>query len=110
MGSSVVGISSPKNLTQSNVDANASSDSNSFNIGLSKTVVVQILNNTGTHASHIIQLQCSLDGANWDDVSGATVTGLGIITVSALGAKFIRVRVSTVEGAASTVDIKMQAK
>ncbi len=111
MGSSVVGSSNPKDFSQIGIDANASSNSNAFDIGMAINVIVQVLANTGTHVTHIIQLQCSIDGTtDWEDMAGITITGLGATFASPVAARFVRVRVSTVEGGVSTVDIKVQAK
>ena len=110
MGVSTTGLRSPRNFSQTGINANALTNSNSFNIGMATNVVLQVLANSGTHTTHILQIQCALDGTNWEDIVGATITGLGIVSIADVAAEFIRARVSTVEGAASIVDIKMQAK
>ena len=72
---------------------------------------MQVIANTGTHATHIIDLQCSSNNSNWHNINSGDVTGVGItdppVTV---GTRYVRARVSTAEGGASTVDILIQAK
>jgi len=70
---------------------------------------MQIIANTGGNTTHQIDLQCSTNNVNWHDV-GSGVIGIGIEDGLTVGARYIRARVSTAEGAASTVDVYLQAK
>ncbi len=97
-------------LTAAGVDANAASVTASLDIGGAKLVMFQALAATGTHATHIITLQCSPDDSNFYDVSGATLTGVGAKDGIEVGAQFVRLKVTTVEGGVSTVDVIIQAK
>jgi len=96
--------------TNTGVDANANTTTTGLEIKENAFFSMQIIANTGTHTTHIIQLQCSTNDSNWHDVSGGGVTGTGIVDNLQVSTKFIRARVSTVEGAASTVDIIINAK
>lgn len=99
-----------KELIQTGLDANASVNSNSIDVGPSRLASFQVLANTGVHTTHVYQLQCSLDGINFSDISGATLNQLGIKGGIGVSTKFIRLKPSVLEGAASTVDIIIQAK
>lgn len=106
-GGRITGI---EEFTQTGIDANAASTSNSFDISGALNFILQVIGNTGTHGVHIVQLQCSIDDAIWNDIPSATIAGEGVVGEVQIAAKFARIRVSTPEGAASTIDIKMQAK
>ena len=106
----ITNISNLKELSQTGLDANASSVTTGLDIGGAKTAIFQVLAASGTHATHVITLQESVDNSNWDDVSGATVAGAGVKTGISVGAHFVRLKVTTLEGGASTVDVTIQAK
>ena len=97
-------------LAVTGVDANASTTTASLEIDGKKDLVFQVLANTGTHGTHVITLQCSLDDSNWTDISGATLTGVGVKGGVTANSQFVRLKVTTVESATSTVDIIVQAK
>ncbi len=85
--------------------------SSSLEIKENTVVSMQVINSSGTHNNHIIDLQCSSNNSNWHNVDGGDVTSLGITDPSVIvGARYIRARVSNVEGEASTVDVYLQAK
>lgn len=89
-------------------------DSDSVTAGLeikeNSVTTMQVIANTGTHATHIIVLQCSANNATWHNVDSGSVNGTGIADGLTVGARYIRAKVSTEEGGASTVDIYLQAK
>lgn len=64
---------------------------------------------SGTHATHVVTVQCSSDDSNWEDMA-TTITGTGTATVTDVGARYVRAKVTTAEGAASTCDIYTTAK
>ena len=65
---------------------------------------------SGAHTTHVITLQHSLDNAAWLDTS-SEITGAGTAEDNVqTTARFVRAKVSTVEGAASKVDVIIQAK
>ncbi len=65
--------------------------------------------NTGGNTTHIVTLQCSLDDTNWNNTA-ATVTGVGLQDNTQVSARYVRLKVTTAEGSASTVDVIIQAK
>lgn len=73
-------------------------------------VTLHVEGKTGAHTTHVVQLQCSVDGVTWFDVAGETVTGEGIKMASNVAAQFIRAKVTTPEGATSTSEVTLQAK
>ena len=93
-----------------NVDANANTVTPSLDMSNARDVIFQVIGNAGLHTTHVVKLQVSLDDVNWR-TTVLSVTGEGISDGSSLNiAKFARLKVTTVEGAASTVDLTMQAK
>jgi len=98
--------------TQTTIGVNADATSTTTGLEITENgfVSMQIIANTGTHATHIIDIQCSTNNSNWHDVTGGSVTGVGIVDSIQVTTQFVRARVSTVEGVASTVNIILQAK
>ena len=84
--------------------------SSSLEIKENTEVTMQVINNSGTHDTHIIDLQCSTNNSNWHNVPSGSVNQSGITISVTVSARYIRARVSTVEGEASTVDVYLQAK
>jgi len=96
--------------TQTGLDANSTSTvSSSLDIAENNWVCYTILANTGTHATHVITLQCSPDDTNWYNTA-STITGVGIIDNVQIGARYVRLKVTTAEGGTSTVDVIIQGK
>lgn len=70
-------------------------------------VAVFVVDKAGAHTTHVITLQVSPDNVNWFDTS-LTVTGSpGKINGTLCIANYVRGKVTTVEGAVSTVDITL---
>jgi len=71
-----------------------------------------VIANSGTNSSHVMELQCSLDDTNWFAMSPAVeITGTGMNCGDVpFPAQYARVKVKTVEGASSTVNIIINAK
>jgi hypothetical protein len=98
-------------LSQSDagLDANStSSTGTALTLAGAKRVALQVDGATGTHATHIVKIQVSADGVTYHD-SSATVTGEGFAELDTALA-YARAKVTTAEGAASTIDIVLQAK
>ena len=104
------GLPTILDLPAAGIDTNASTTTDSLDIGGARLITFQVVAITGTHQTHVITLQCSLDDSNWVNVSDATIAGVGIKSEIQISAKYIRLKVTTVEGEASTVDIIIQAK
>lgn len=96
--------------TTTGIDAN---DTDSVTVGLdiksNDFVSFQIIANTGGNTTHILTLQCSLNNSTWQNTS-STITGVGLLDNIQVSARFIRVKVTTAEGGASTVDVLINAK
>ena len=105
-----IGVAHLAEMTQAGIDANASSNSNSLDVGSQRLCIFQIKGATGSHATHVFTAQCSVDDTTWNDIPGKTVTGEGVIAEVEVASQFVRVRVSTVEGGVSTIDLIIQAK
>lgn len=110
MSYSPVGNSLFTDLSETGLNADSTATvSSSLDIGGAKTVFFSVAANTGTHASHIVTLQCSADGSSWSDTS-STLTGVGAVDNISIAARHVRLKVTTAEGASSTIDIVIQAK
>ena len=89
---------------------NSGAVSSSLDIKEDSLVTMQVIANTGTNTTYIIDLQCSTNNSNWHNVAGGSINQTGIVDGLTVGARYIRARVSTAEGGASTVDVYLQAK
>ncbi len=95
---------------ETGLDANSvGAVSASLEIKENTVTSMQVIANTGGNTTHQIDLQCSTNNVNWHNV-GSGVIGVGIEDALTVGARYIRARVSTAEGGASTVDVYLQAK
>ncbi len=99
-----------ESFTQTGFDINAASNSTTWDVAGFREITVQGVLASGSWATAIIQAQCSADGTNFVDISGQTLTAAGIMGEVAVGTEFFRVRVSTQEGGAGTVDLTVNAK
>jgi len=97
-------------LVQAGLDANAATNSLTLDIGIASLVGFQIRGATGAHTTHVVTLQSSVDNINWEDATGATVTGEGFKGEVTISSQFVRASVTTPEGGASTIDLIIQAK
>ena len=86
------------------VDANASSVTAAFNKEGFNNITMFILPVSGTHATHVITLQDSNDGINWIDTV-YTVTGDNNLKGKLSTKKYIRAKVTTLEGSTCTVTV-----
>lgn len=96
-------------LKQTGIDVNAATTTTSLHVDDNKKVAFHVVAATGTHATHVITLQCSLDDINWFDTP-TTITGLGVKNNIDIITHFVRLKVTTNEGSAATVDIIIQGK
>lgn len=95
--------------TESGIDADTNSVSSSLEITENDWICYNVLDGSGTHSTHVVTLQCSANNIDWYDTA-STITGLGIVDNVQIGARYVRLKVTTVEGATSTIDILIQAK
>ncbi len=86
------------------VDANTSATTTPLSIGDAKLIGFYVVADTGTNGTHVAMLQISPDGTNWFDTDH-TITGIGNLHEIVCATEEVRVKITTVEGAASTVDI-----
>lgn len=97
-------------LAATGVNANASSVTSSFATHGHRNIIFHVVANTGAHTTHVLTLQCSLDDSEWFDIAGATITGVGVKGGITINSEYVRLKVTTLEGGTSTVDIIIQAK
>ena len=91
------------------LDANAASATAALELELCKEVFFVVEADTGAHTTHVLTLQMSVDGTNWHNHGSATVTGAGFSSAT-VGSRYVRVLVTTLEGGASTVDVRINAR
>lgn len=96
-------------VKQTGLDANATTTSTSLDVKDNENVAYSVVAATGTHATHVITLQCSLDDSAWQDTP-STITGVGVVDNVSVTTRYVRLKVTTNEGSASTVDIIIQGK
>jgi len=95
------------------LDAN---DTNAVTAGLdiknNSLIGWSVLEKTGSHGNHVLTLQRSTDNVNWDDTSSTVTAGTAytVKQASDVVVRYVRVKVTTAEGSASTVDIVINAK
>ncbi len=80
-----------------------------LDLDYSRNVFVSVEDSSGAHTTHVLKIQESADGSTWHNHASATVTGLGSMS-GAVNARFVRVAVTTEQGAAGVVDVRIQAK
>lgn len=91
------------------LNANTSSVTTSLDILGCTVIFIEVVANTGAHSNHIVTVQCSADNSVWHD-SVTTIAQLGIANNKAIISRYVRAKVTTPEGGASTIDITIQAK
>jgi len=91
---------------------NTDSVTDSLDIKENLSVAWSVLEQTGSHSSHVLTLQRSTDNVNWDNTILTITAGTTYVikTVESVEVRYIRVKVTTAEGGASTVDVIIQAK
>lgn len=98
------------------VDAN---NTDSVTVGIDtdnfKRFALHIVGKTGAHVNHIIELQSSANNSHWfaarnEDGTTIRVTGEGHKLHFTSSSRYLRAKVKTAEGEASTVDIYIQGK
>jgi len=105
---SIGNIGSEK-LEDSAVDMNAASTTTPIETSDRVYVGLFVANVSGTSATHVTTVQISADNVNWFDTS-CTITGEGASEGMLLIGEWVRAKVTTVEGAASTADITIVIK
>ena len=94
-------------LNETGVDANSTSSvTAAMPIGDSNHVSLFITGTTGTHGTHVVTMQISPDGVKWFSTAHV-VTGLGSLHDEICTALEVRAKITTAEGAASTIEIDM---
>lgn len=96
-------------LTQSGIDADANTNSNSLDIAQARNICIDIAAGSGAHTTHVVTLQTSIDDSVWT-TSSTTIAQIAFSDNIAVTARYVRLRVTTKEGGASTIDITIQAK
>lgn len=97
-------------LVETGLDANSTSTvTDSLDIKENKKVALSVNGDTGTHNTHIVSLQCSVDDTVWTTMSDS-ITGESVKNNVEVITRYVRAKVTTAEGGVSTVDICIQAK
>jgi len=97
-----------KKQVNTGVNANASSTTTPIVTENAKYIGLFVKGSTGAHATHVVTCQI-FDGVNWWD-SAHSVTGEGFLDNELCVCEQVRAKVTTSEGATSTVDITIIIK
>jgi len=96
-------------LTQDGLDANTQFTTDWLDVSENEHVSYSVTGVSGAHDNHIVALQFSLDKVKGRPV-GSDITGEGATDNVRTTAKWVRLRNRVVEGAASIVNVIIQAK
>lgn len=94
--------------TTTGVDVNASTTTTFLDIQGTRDVAMNIIGTIGSHTTHVIKVQTSADNANWAN-TGIQITGTGVAE-GAVNTKYIRAKVTTLEGSGAQVTIVFNVK
>jgi len=94
------------------LDANdTNSITTSLDIKNNTEIAWSVKEKTGSHSSHILTFQRSTDNVNWDNTSSKITAGTAYqVKTATVQVRYIRIKVTTAEGDASTVDVVINAK
>jgi len=82
-----------------------------FDLQGNKNLAVDIAADSGGNATHVCTVQLSFDKTTWQGFTVAkTIAQLGFLDDFTTNAKWVRVRVSTAEGGASSIFVRIHAK
>lgn len=97
-------------LVATGVNVNSTSSvTGSLFAGGAYAVAMQVVGTTGTHSTHVVKLQGSVDNENFVDTA-TTVTGEGGTTLTTVTYPFYRLKVTTAEGTAATATLALFVK
>ena len=96
-------------IDEETLDAGATSVSKSLDIKENSIVCFGAKPKTGSHTAHQITLQHSLNDEDWADTA-FVLTGAGIVDNIQTAVRYVRLKVTTVEGSPSEVLVRIQAK
>lgn len=77
--------------------------------GGATSVALQVVGVSGTHATHVVKLQGSVDGVTFVDTA-TTLTGAGTAVLTTPQYPYHRAKVTTAEGTAATADVYVYSK
>lgn len=108
---SILGVPSTTDIqVDTGIDTNVlNTTTTSLRMDDAQNAGIYVTANTGAHANHVVTLQVSPDNSNWQDTTH-TVTGVGNVHDISCIAAWVRAKVTTIEGGASTSDITILIK
>lgn len=102
--------STSRKISETGINANVGATvSPSIDMRGALNFAVQVIASTGTSATHVVEVQTSPNDSDWTN-SGVTVAQIGINDNNTTAFRYIRLKVKTEEGGASTVDWYLNAK
>ncbi len=105
-----MGQTEAKEFKDGGLNANSTeTESSSFEVKAYTNVAMFVIGLTGAHKNHVVTVQVSPDNKNWFD-STKMVQGIGFVDYENYPARFIRAKVTKVEGRTSTINITFYAK
>lgn len=97
-------------LRDASLNGNSLNDTTpSIEMGEDMYVSVYVKSASGSHSTHVLTLQTSPDGTDWYDTS-STITGTGVLGNILCVTGEVRIKVTTIEGVASLIDVIMLVK
>ena len=90
--------------TDTGIDSNALTAGTTMPTHDATYVTIDVKGISGAHSNHIVTLQISFNNTDWTDTAN-TITGEGSKTNVLCIAPYVRAKVTTVESAASTIDV-----
>lgn len=96
-------------LTKTDIDANTNYTTESLDITDGTYVGLYVSSKSGSSSTHVVTLQISPDGVKWFDTDH-TIKGTGNVHDVICIAQYVRAKVTTREGSASTIDIDIISK
>lgn len=97
--------------TEVGVNANVGSISEVLDMRDNKICAFFVKGDSGSHTNHVTTLQCSPIAGAVDFINtSSSLTGLGVKDNIEVTARFVRLKITTPEGSASTINWDLQAK
>ncbi|MGR3219266.1 MAG: hypothetical protein ACUZ8H_05530 [Candidatus Anammoxibacter sp.] len=93
-------------ITDTSVNCNTNANGTALKSSGAKYASLLIKEISGAHGTHVVTIQVSENGTDWQDTSH-TLTGTGILEGVIVIGKFVRSRVTTAQGGASVCDIAL---
>lgn len=93
-------------ITDANVDCNTNANGTALKSNGARYASLLVKAISGSHGTQVITIQVSENGTDWQSTSHS-LTGDGILEAVLVVGKFVRTRVTTVQGGAAVCDVAL---